>query len=193
MLDLKEFEWSDDFSVGVKEMDEQHKKLFLLVGRLHKAIKNKEGNKPCSDILNELVEYTQTHFSLEETMMRIGLFPEYKAHCAQHKALVDEVAALQQKIASGQASIGFELLHFLRTWLTKHILREDMQYGEFFSQREQRLQRIENEGVDESIEASPEKSRGGRQAFPEKWTHQGEEASEAADPEEKKSQWWKFW
>jgi hemerythrin len=138
------FNWSDECSVGIEEIDEQHMKLFILCNKLHQAIVNKAGTKACVFILNELVDYTVTHFSLEETMMRIGAYPGYQEHCAQHKALVDEVSALQQKIASGQVAISFELLHFLRNWLSKHILREDMQYGVYFSEQG-RLQQENNQ------------------------------------------------
>jgi hemerythrin len=163
----KEFDWSDEYSVGIEEIDEQHKKLFSLVDRLHQAITNRAGSKACGFILNELVDYTQTHFSLEETMLRIGAYPGYEAHCRQHKTLVDEVEALQQKIAAGQVAISFELLHFLRNWLTKHIMREDMQYGVYFSERE----RIQQENVKGWTERSPE----------------------TTSKHKEKRRWWKFW
>ena len=43
-----------------------------------------------------------------------------------------DLTDLQEKVATGKKSIGFELMHFLKTWLTKHIMEEDMQYSSFF-------------------------------------------------------------
>jgi len=39
---------------------------------------------------------------------------------------------LRNKVESGKTAIGFELMHFLRNWLTKHIMEEDMKYSGFF-------------------------------------------------------------
>lgn len=162
-----EFKWSDEYSVGISEIDEQHKTLFTLIDRLHQAIMHKEGSKVCGGILNELVDYTRIHFALEQTLMRIGGYPDYDEHCGLHKDLVDEVEALQHKIASGQAAISFELLQFLRNWLSKHILGEDMKYGAYF----QKNNRAQQKNMDE-------------------WTGK---SREAMSKHKKKSSWWKFW
>jgi hemerythrin len=168
---VKEFTWSEKYSVGIKEIDEQHKTLFTLINRLRHAIihvdLNKEGRAVCGSILDELVDYTRIHFSLEQTLMHVGGYPEYEAHCKLHKNLVDEVEALQEKIASGKAAINFELLQFLHNWLTKHILGEDMKYGMYFKKHDQSQKR----NVDE-------------------WT---ERSRDAMSKHKKKSKWWKFW
>ncbi|MDR0529514.1 MAG: bacteriohemerythrin [Zoogloeaceae bacterium] len=161
----KNFSWSDEYSVGIDEIDEQHKTLFKLVNRLHKAITDKEGSSVCGSILDELVDYTRVHFALEQTLMRIGNYPDYEAHCVLHKNLVSEVEALQQKIASGRAAISFELLQFLRNWLTKHILSEDMKYGQYFQKK-------------------------GQQKEIGQWSA---DSRSAMEKHKKKSSWWKFW
>jgi hemerythrin len=129
-------QWSEEFSVGISEIDEQHKTLFNLVNMMHLAILDHKGTSACAEVLDELIDYTRIHFGLEQSLMHIGKYPEYEAHCALHRELVEEVVALQNKIHSGKAAISFELLHFLRTWLTKHILGEDKKYGEFFASNE---------------------------------------------------------
>lgn len=128
----KEFTWSDSYSVGIPEIDEQHKALFELIDRLHRAIVARQGSAACAEILKELVDYTRIHFALEQSLMHMGGYPDYDGHCLLHKNLVAEVETLQEKIDSGTAAISFELLHFLRNWLTKHILGEDMKYAAFF-------------------------------------------------------------
>jgi hemerythrin-like metal-binding protein len=85
------FNWSDECSVGIAEIDEQHMKLFMLGNKLHQAIVNKAGTKACGFILNELVDYTVPHFSLEETMMRIGAYPGYQEQSLNYQASVQAV------------------------------------------------------------------------------------------------------
>lgn len=120
--------WSDDYSVGVEEIDAQHKVLFGLLERLREAIHAKQGSVACGEILDELVAYTQEHFALEESLMREAGYPDLSVHEERHRELMVSVEAMRQKIDGG-ASISFELLHFLRNWLTKHILNEDKAYA----------------------------------------------------------------
>lgn len=51
---------------------------------------------------------------------------------AEHQELLDHVVKLQKKSESGKTAISFELMHLLKTWLTQHILEEDMRYSGLF-------------------------------------------------------------
>jgi len=125
-------EWSDTLSVGIEEIDEQHKVLVDLVNQMHEAIHQRHGSDVVIGILGQLAEYTRIHFAVEESLMRILNYPGYEAHKEIHEELLHTVQDLQEKVSSGKKSIGFELMHFLKTWLTKHIMEEDMQYSGFF-------------------------------------------------------------
>ncbi|MCG8425987.1 MAG: bacteriohemerythrin [Chromatiales bacterium] len=124
--------WSDELSVGIEEIDEQHKVLVSLVNKMHEAIHQRHGSEVVQEILGELAEYTRIHFAVEESLMRILNFPGYEEHREVHDELVEHIVELQEKVATGKTSIGFELMHFLKIWLTKHIMEEDMQYSGFF-------------------------------------------------------------
>ncbi|RDH83307.1 MAG: hemerythrin [endosymbiont of Escarpia spicata] len=125
-------EWSDSLSVGIEEIDEQHKILVNLINRMHQAIHERHGSDAVKGILAELADYTRIHFAVEESLMRILNYPGYEEHKEIHEELLSHVIELVQKVESGKTAIGFELLHFLKTWLTKHIMEEDMQYTGFF-------------------------------------------------------------
>lgn len=137
------FQWSDEFSVGVNDIDEQHVELVRLLNQLHAAVRERRGSAAVSGTLDELVEYTRTHFSAEEGMMRESNYPDYAEHRVHHEALIDQVRALQQKLASGEASITFELLHFLRVWLMRHICESDKRFGEWYLERGERAEWVE--------------------------------------------------
>jgi len=125
-------EWSDVLSVGIEEIDAQHKVLVGLVNEMHEAIRLHHANEVVHGILNKLAEYTRIHFAVEESLMRILDYPDYEVHKAQHEELIRSVVDLQEKVASGKASVGFELMHFLKVWLTKHIIESDKEYGTHF-------------------------------------------------------------
>ncbi|RLJ19004.1 hemerythrin [bacterium endosymbiont of Escarpia laminata] len=124
--------WSDSLSVGIEEIDEQHKILVNLINRMHQAIHERHGSDVVKGILAELADYTRIHFAVEESLMRILNYPGYDEHKEIHDELLGHVVELIEKVESGKTAIGFELLHFLKTWLTKHIMEEDMRYTGFF-------------------------------------------------------------
>ncbi len=126
------FHWTDDFNVGIQEVDEQHKVLVSLLNQLHEAIREHHGKATSREILDRLAEYTRTHFLLEESLMRLTHYPGFEIHKAQHEELIQQVVALQHKLDNEGATITFELLHFLKTWLTQHINDSDKRFGQHF-------------------------------------------------------------
>ncbi|PVZ63004.1 hemerythrin [Pelagibaculum spongiae] len=125
-------EWTEQLSVGIEEIDEQHKILVGLLNDLHRSIVEHHGSEQAMQTLDKLVEYTRIHFAVEESLMRILGYPDYEEHKEHHEMLITEIGRLQQKLRDDHKSITFELLHFLKTWLTKHILDDDMAYVDHF-------------------------------------------------------------
>lgn len=127
-------EWTADLSVGIEEIDEQHKILVGLINRLFDQTVVHQTADPAvmDEILHELVEYTVIHFAVEESLFRIFHYPGTEAHTQHHDDLKVQVLEIQQKIKRGEASVNTELLMFLKKWLTNHILQEDKLYGPFF-------------------------------------------------------------
>ncbi len=128
-------EWTKDLSVGIEEIDEQHKVLVGLVNRLYQGIIHQADVALVQQVFNELVQYTVIHFSVEESLMRIFDYPAYDDHKHCHQELTKQVFDLQNKFKSGKTTISMELLTFLRKWLTNHILVEDKKYTSFFLER----------------------------------------------------------
>jgi len=125
-------EWSDELSVGIEEIDEQHKILVNLVNEMHQALHERRGAEITNDILRQLKHYTMIHFAVEESLMRVFHYPGYEIHKSHHQKLIEQINELQRKVEKGSHSISFELMHFLRTWLSKHIMEEDKAYRDCF-------------------------------------------------------------
>jgi hemerythrin len=127
------FQWSDDFNVDIQEIDEQHKVLVDLLNQLHHAIQERRGKVASREILDQLADYTKTHFLLEESLMRVLHYPGLEIHRHQHEDLVTQIHELQRKLDEENATITFELLHFLKMWLIQHINESDKRFGDFFA------------------------------------------------------------
>jgi len=88
-------DWQTDYQVGVAEIDSQHKRLMEMVNSLHEAMKSGSGKTLIPKILNEMVEYTASHFSTEERLMQEIRYPEYPLHKRQHEELTLQVLQIR--------------------------------------------------------------------------------------------------
>ena len=124
--------WLPIYSVNLPPIDAQHKRLFDLVNRLHDEIVVKKSSpEVVGDVLDELIQYTKTHFELEERFLASMQYPEIARHKAKHEALTSRLLNLQQDFAAGKVTVAAELMSFMRHWLTNHILKTDKQYSAF--------------------------------------------------------------
>jgi hemerythrin len=126
-------EWSPNLSVGVDEMDQQHRKLISLVNQFHDALKAGKGDDASKGILVQLVQYTHTHFAAEEQLQARYGYPEFAAHKKLHAELLAQVNQMVDKIKAGKMVSAVSIANFLKDWLTKHILGADKLYGQFIT------------------------------------------------------------
>lgn len=127
--------WNDSYSVKVKQMDEQHKKLVEMINQLHEAMKVGQGKQAVGDVLNALVSYTKTHFANEESLMKTHGYPGYEDQKKAHTNLVGQVGDIQKKFLAGNAPLSQDVMVFLKDWLIKHIQGTDQKYGLFFNSK----------------------------------------------------------
>ena len=121
--------WSNMFSVGVKDIDDQHKKLVDMANRLNDAMKDGHGREVVGKILAELVAYTASHFAFEERLMDKHDYPLSVQHKKEHQDLVRTVGEFKTKFERGDAALTAEVMGFLRDWLAKHIMNSDKTFG----------------------------------------------------------------
>jgi len=122
--------WSDDYLVGEKELDDQHKSLFVLMNDLVKLFESEEAHKEFFNKLNQLVKYAEKHFVCEEKYMEKIQYPQKKAHQRKHELLVRRIFDLNNKNVKTNYET-LDLIKFLRDWLCVHIKQEDMMYRDY--------------------------------------------------------------
>ena len=133
---LEKVVWNDAFSVGVAEMDAQHRKLLILTNQLVDCHAARDGttSKKFHDVLSGMFDYTQVHFKAEEDyLQRIG-YPQVPAHEKEHAAFVEKMTAYSMAASHGVLDCE-GAYHYMREWLLSHILESDMQYRHFVEGR----------------------------------------------------------
>jgi hemerythrin len=126
--------WSSRYSVGIKEIDDQHKALLDLINNLyHSTTGNEEKHRAhFREVIAQSVSYIKNHFSFEEKYMLATNFPEYQAHNQMHKEFILKVVAADKDFEAGKRLVLVNFLKFLRDWVLSHIAVEDMKYSEYF-------------------------------------------------------------
>lgn len=127
--------WKEDYSVNIKEIDDQHRKLVAMINELHDAMSERRAKEVLGEILKKLADYTVFHFSSEERLMRTNEYPEYEEHRGKHEKMTNKVLALQEELKQGKITLSMEVMDFLKNWLDKHILGTDKKYSAFLNSK----------------------------------------------------------
>jgi methyl-accepting chemotaxis protein/hemerythrin len=130
----KFIEWSRSLSVQVGKMDQEHQRLIDLINKLYAAMREGRGKDAIGSVLDELIDYTQTHFAHEEQLMRESGYAGYEDQKRAHEALVSQVLETKKKFAEG-AVLSQEVMSFLKGWLVNHIQGMDRQYGPIMNKK----------------------------------------------------------
>lgn len=121
--------WKDEYSIGVAELDEQHKKLFEIVNSIQMLLSDKltfDKYAGIVTIINELKEYTIYHFKTEEEYMLKISYKKLFAQKVAHKDFVEKISSIDfAQIDNDHNKYLNEILYFVCDWLITHILKED--------------------------------------------------------------------
>ncbi len=124
-------EWKDEYSVGIDSIDQQHKKLLNLINQLQTAVDYSTGEEFERDALDELVDYTKTHFSYEEGLMRDNDYPDFEPHKLQHEEMFRKVGEVLAEYEKDQDTAMHNAAEYLKDWLINHINGTDKQYSSY--------------------------------------------------------------
>jgi len=127
--------WNESYSVNIREIDTQHKKLIELINNLHDGMKLGKGKEVTGSVLNELANYTGFHFKTEEKLFDKYGYPETLKHKRQHDDLVEEVMSFKKSFDEGKGLVTVDLMLFLKNWLTNHIINSDKNYTKFLNSK----------------------------------------------------------
>ena len=89
--------WKEEYSVNIKVIDSQHKKLVDLLNQIYDATKVGKGKEVLAKILSELVSYTKVHFTTEEEFFKKFSYPGYLQHKNEHDKLTKQVCDFQDQ------------------------------------------------------------------------------------------------
>jgi len=123
-------DWKAEYSVGIAEIDAQHRTIIDCITLLQDAVTARERWSAVNAALSRLAEYVRIHFAVEESLMRVMGYPELERHIEEHKAFIAELQAAHED--SLRRDVSDETLAMILTWLRRHIAGSDKSYAAYF-------------------------------------------------------------
>lgn len=124
---MQTIQWTEEFSVGIDELDEQHRALVEMINALEIGVHNHPGQDATRRVLEQLNEYVRDHFALEERLMGGGgCTPELVArHFGEHAYFRNLLRDLGRDFENGRGNITVALIEHLVHWFLHHIVVVD--------------------------------------------------------------------
>jgi hemerythrin-like metal-binding protein len=117
--------WDEELRVGVERIDHQHRHLMRLINEVDEVVQDGGTYEQFAPFLNELIDYTNTHFSNEEKSLEKNNCPNIERHKKAHVQLLEELLDWKKKAEKINAKDMGEHMIFLRIWFPGHILGVD--------------------------------------------------------------------
>jgi len=125
--------WRESLSIGIPEIDSQHKELLSRFNKLLKACKMGKGKAELVGLLAFLDDYAIRHFHAEEIVLMRCNYHGYADHKNEHHEFIERLKALKIEIAiDGVATRHVtETNRLMLKWLKNHISKADRKMGDY--------------------------------------------------------------
>jgi len=134
----KKFIWSEEYSVNIQEIDEQHKEFFVIVNDLLEASEDASVTKEMMLMkIGLLGNYAAYHLGTEEDLFSNFKYQDAPEHIKAHDMFREKVKELISKAETenvDQKELIGEAADFAGDWLLNHILIMDKKYSKFFNE-----------------------------------------------------------
>ena len=119
--------WSDQYEHGIEVIDNQHRRIVEYINQLDALKQDAASIEVVADVLQNLVDYTLSHFAFEEALMEEAGYAETAEHKITHGTFVRQLEGIRKRFVGG-ADVVDELTDLLQAWLLKHIMSDDTSY-----------------------------------------------------------------
>jgi hemerythrin-like metal-binding protein len=126
-------EWDDGMSVGIPEIDEDHKRFISLIDELNLAITERMRAAEINRRLLHVIEDANQHFEREEKFFRERQYPNAEGHARSHNNVRNTLKKIQDSFMPyGLEAEWLDAALMIKQILINHIVNEDMQYANYF-------------------------------------------------------------
>lgn len=118
--------WIPEYNTGIDVIDEQHRRILDYINEIDSIGANTDRARIRS-ILNNIIDYTQSHFTFEESLQEEAGYKYRVPHKRVHDLFIKKIESYRDRYEQGEA-IASELHEILSKWLINHIQHDDADY-----------------------------------------------------------------
>ena len=122
---MSHLQWRDEFSVGIAEVDHEHRELIELINELQQDLQAGSDTQKIVRSLGEIYAQIAAHFALEEKMMRTNRYPAYAEHKEDHETLLDDLRDIMDGVEDDGNLDEAQLNVDLNRWFSDHFRTHD--------------------------------------------------------------------
>lgn len=126
--------WKEEYSVGVRIIDKEHKQLISMINRAYDSVENMEEEKVLIELVEDMRKYAMTHFATEEKLMALYKYPHKDEHKQHHNDFMIKAASSDNMLSSGDSINPIKVFKYLSDWLRHHIFDTDKKFGTFLNE-----------------------------------------------------------
>jgi hemerythrin len=118
--------WTNDLNTEIDVIDRQHRRIVDYINNLEIAHAQQD-LELIGKVLEDLVDYTLSHFAFEESLQEEAGYKFCKPHKKVHELFVRRVNEYVERFKLGD-DVTAEIHKMLSNWLINHIKRDDADY-----------------------------------------------------------------
>lgn len=125
-------DWTTELTLGISEMDDQHKQLISLINNVYAAFRQDKNKKEIKENLKSFIDFASYHFGKEEQYFEQFGFKEAKNHTDEHQTFIKKVKQFQTDYNANKIKFLDDIMTYIKEWLFNHLTNTDSQYKEIF-------------------------------------------------------------
>ena len=110
-------------------IDAEHRIQIGLIKALCDAVDTQKPVAEIARILEQLVDYSETHFMSEELLMRLDSYDEFQNHSEEHQAMMEILKSMLKNHHDGKLDLLPGQAQSMLAFLLKHIDTSDKRYA----------------------------------------------------------------
>ena len=117
--------WREELSLGIDDVDREHKELVELIGRLQRDLQAGANTNNVIGLLREIYTEIAAHFANEEKLMRLSHYRAYADHKEDHETLLDDLRDIIEEVEDDGVLDESRLTDDLDRWFSDHFQTHD--------------------------------------------------------------------
>jgi len=127
-----DIKWNDNMSVGISEIDNDHKTLINLINNFNQSVVDSMAITLIKDNLQNIIRFIEQHCVREEAILEQHGYPDVADHAYKHQQLEETLHKIIQGVGDYSVDYGWiDAGLKVKQEKIKHFLNEDMNYMKY--------------------------------------------------------------